>query len=99
VRFGRDIVYLTRKILLNRNIYFSNDQMNSEGRKIFEELSRMIIDEHPYLKNQVKKTRKRGDLLSFIKLSEIILGEKEVQEILYATTHPPYVFKDTDPPY
>lgn len=93
MKFGKDIVALTRKLLIQRDSYFSNEVLNSEGRKIFEELSRMILDEHPYLKDRIRKVRRKGDLTSFIKLSELILGEEEVKKIIMTTLQYPYTLR------
>ncbi|MEZ0346691.1 MAG: hypothetical protein ABWK01_09085 [Infirmifilum sp.] len=96
MHFGKDVVSLTRKLLLHRDLYFSNEILNSEGRKIFEELARMIIYEHPYLKERVRRTRRKSDLATFLKLAELILGESEVREIMKNTVNYPYVSPGLD---
>ena len=40
---GPDVVRLARKLALGCRLYFSGDTLNSEGRKLFEEMERKLI--------------------------------------------------------
>jgi len=90
VMFGRDVKALARKLIIHRYDYFSGDRLNSEGRKVFEEMARMLVFEHPYYKKRVKEVRRRGDFESFIKLAELILGEAETKSLVSTTLNSPY---------
>lgn len=87
---------LARKILLSRENFFSGDKLNSEGRKVFEELARMLVDEHPYLKQRVRAVRRRGDMESFLKIARLVLGDEEVERLLRAALEYPYYLRGLD---
>ncbi|QOJ78525.1 hypothetical protein IG193_07150 [Infirmifilum lucidum] len=95
--FGRDVKTLARKLIIGRDKYFSDDSFNSEGRKVFEELARMLVFEHPYYKKRVREVRRKGDFTTFIKLAEVILGEEEVKTLLSTTMNQPYDERRSSP--
>ncbi len=86
---GSDVVHLARKLALGYRLYFSGDALNSEGRKIFEEMARMLIYEHPELKNIVKKARRNPTLGNVLKVLERILGE-EAEKLVREGVEGPY---------
>jgi len=73
--YGKDVKNLLYKLLINHRDFFSYDMMNSEGRKIFEEMARMLIYEHPEMKKLIVKIRRKPTLDNVIKLAKIIIGE------------------------
>lgn len=79
--FGPDVKSLLRKLLLGYHKYFHNDALNSDGRKIFCEVLRMLIYEHPELRRIIYKARRSFDLNSVLKIAEIVLGD-EARELL-----------------
>ena len=91
MRFGPDVKNLMRKILEGYTLYFSNDILNTEGRKIFEEMARMLIDEHPELKPMVKRIRRNSCLRNVIKLARLILGE-QAESIPILSVQGPYYY-------
>ncbi|RLG82421.1 MAG: hypothetical protein DRO40_07730 [Thermoprotei archaeon] len=74
--FGPDVKNLLKKLLLGYHIYFHNDVLNSDGRKIFEEALRMLVYEHPELKKTVYKARRNPDLEHVLKIAVMVLGEE-----------------------
>lgn len=88
--FGRDVQALLRKLILHREEYFSNDKLNTEGRKIFEETVRMLIHEHPYFKPMVKRARRTGSLKDVLRIAELVLGRQEVKELILSVQLTPY---------
>jgi len=73
---GPDVVRLAKKLALGYRLYFSGDALNSEGRKLFEEMARMLIYEHPELKNVVRKARRNPTFGNVLKVLERVLGEE-----------------------
>ncbi len=93
--FGPDVKNLLRKLLRNYSLYFSHDALNSEGRKVFEEMARMLIYEHPELKPMVKKARRDPSLQNILKIASIVLGEDAVKQLISLYKHPyKYDFED-----
>ncbi|MCS7105119.1 MAG: hypothetical protein NZ954_06080 [Thermofilaceae archaeon] len=75
MKFGQDVASLAKKLILGYPLYFSYDRLNSEGRKVFEEMVRMIVYEHPELKKLVVKARRDPTLENVMKIVERVLGE------------------------
>ncbi|MCD6488585.1 MAG: hypothetical protein J7K21_05105 [Desulfurococcales archaeon] len=90
--FGKDIGYLLKKLLLGYRIYFHNDVLNSDGRRILEEILRMLMYEHPEYRKLIYKIRRNPDLENILKLGELVLG-KEVYELLDLAIHGPYSYR------
>jgi len=90
--FGKDIGYLLKKLLLGYRIYFHNDVLNSDGRRILEEILRMLMYEHPECRKLIYKIRRNPDLENILKLGELVLG-KEVYELLDLAIHGPYSYR------
>lgn len=76
IKVGPDVKNLMRNLLQNAPAYFSHDHLNSEGRKIFEEMARMLIYEHPEYKPLVRKVRRNPSLANVMKVAEVVLGEE-----------------------
>ncbi len=92
-RFGPDVIALFRKLLLGYALYFSNDLLNSEGRKVFEEAARMLVYEHPEMKPAVVRVRRKPTLDNVLRLASRILGEDEAYALLRAGIEGPYETK------
>ncbi len=92
MKIGRDIEVLLRKLILGYTTYFSYDVLNSEGRKIFEEMARMLIDEHPEIKPSVKRVRRKPTFENIVRLASRVLGEKEVEELTRLLWQGPYKY-------
>ena len=90
LRAGRrsDVKNLLRKLLLGYTQYFSYDLLNSEGRKVFEEMARMLVHEHPYLKPMVVRARRKPTLENVLKIARLVLGEEADQLPLIAVQGP-----------
>ncbi|PUA32531.1 MAG: hypothetical protein B7O98_07735 [Zestosphaera tikiterensis] len=72
-----------RKLLTEYRLYFDkNGVLNSEGRKLLEEMLRFLIYEHPEYKPLASKTRKEPTLSNVIKLAEVFMSLEEVEELL-----------------
>ncbi len=81
MKFGKDVEALLRKLLLGYRTYFHNDVLNSDGRKIFEEILRMIMYEHPELRRIVYKVRRNPTIDSVLRIAVLVLGEEEARRI------------------
>ncbi|MGC9011590.1 hypothetical protein [Thermogladius sp.] len=67
-------IRLLRILVEGREVYFSGDYLNSEGRKLLEEAVRNILRDAPFLKRRVVKVRKKGDYDSVLSLVEDLLS-------------------------
>jgi len=92
VGFGPDVVRLARKLALGYPLYFSHDLLNSEGRKVFEEMARMLVHEHPELKGLVTRARRRPTLENVMKVVERVLGE-DPWELVRSSVEGPYAWR------
>ena len=73
---GPDVKNLMKILLQNASSYFSHDCLNSEGRKLFEEMARMLVYEHPEYKPIIQKTRRNPTFANVLKVAEKVLGKK-----------------------
>ncbi|MEM1546020.1 MAG: hypothetical protein QXY40_11345 [Candidatus Methanomethylicia archaeon] len=89
--YGFDVRNLLRKLLLNYRGYFSNDVLNSEGRKVFEEMARMLIHEHPEHKPIIQKARRNPSLKNILKIARIVLDE-DIEDIIKQVDDEPYTY-------
>lgn len=90
--YGVDVKNLLRKLLTNYRVYFSNDVLNSEGRKVFEEMARMLIHEHPEHKPTIQKARRNLSLKNILKVARIVLGD-DVEDIVRQADDGPYIYR------
>lgn len=74
LKWGRDIGFLLRKLLINYRKFFSGDYVNSDGRRLLEEILRMIVYEHPEYRRRVYRVRRDPNLYNILKLGEDIVG-------------------------
>ncbi len=80
----RDVKSLLTKLLINHRAFFSKEGvLNSEGRKLFERIARLIVREHPERKEVISKTRKNPTLRSVFQIATMFMEEDEVYELLY----------------
>ena len=86
---GPDVVRLAKKLALGYRLYFSGDALNSEGRKLFEEMARMLIYEHPELKGTVARARRNPTLSNVLRVLERVLGE-EAEKLVREGIEGPY---------
>jgi hypothetical protein len=88
---GPDVVRLARKLALGCRLYFSGDLLNSEGRKLFEEMARMLVYEHPELKGVVTRARRNPTLGNVLKVLERVLGD-EAEKLVREGVEGPYAW-------
>ncbi len=74
MKWGPDIKYLFRKLIINYKLFFHGDYVNSDGRRLLEELLRMIIYEHPEFRRRVYRVRRDPSIYNILKLVEDIVG-------------------------
>ncbi len=90
---GREVRTLLLKLFKEFYRYFdtSTETLNSDGRRLFEELARYLVYEHPELKPLVKKVRREPTLQNLLKLVDHVLGEREyAEELLSTAIYGPY---------
>lgn len=56
--------------------------LNSDGRKLFECIIRLIMREHPEYKELISKARKDPTLRNIIQIAALYMEESEVYELL-----------------
>lgn len=79
----KEVKSLLTKLLTNYRLFFSKDGvLNSEGRKLFENIARTIIREHPERKEMISRVRKKPTIDNIIKVATIYVSEDEVYELL-----------------
>ncbi len=91
--FGPDVKSLLKKLILGYREYFSNDILNSEGRKVFAELARMLVYEHPELKSVVRRVRRDPTLENVLRIARLVLGEKVTEELFSSVIQGPFTYK------
>lgn len=91
MKFGPDVKSLMKKLLEGYVLYFSNDMLNTEGRKIFEEMARMLVNERPELKPMVKRVRRKPKLENVVKLARVILGN-DAEKLPLLSVQGPYYY-------
>ncbi len=80
--YGRDIKYLFIKLFKGYRRYFSGDVLNSDGRRIFEEILRMLLYEHPEHRRLVYRARRDPCLKNVVRVAELVMSREEIEEIL-----------------
>jgi len=91
IRFNKDLKNLMRKLLLNYTKFFSKDNvLNSDGRKLLEEIIRLLMYEHPEYRSLVRKVRKNPTLRNIIRLAELLMDPQEIRELLSFALYGPY---------
>ncbi len=83
--YGKDVKNLLYKLLIHHTQFFNYDLMNSEGRKVFEEMARMLVYEHPEMKKMIVKIRRNPTLDNVVKLAKLVLGDEASNLPLLAT--------------
>lgn len=90
--YGLDVKNLLRKLLTNYRLYFSNDVLNSEGRKVFEEMARMLIHEHPEHKPIIQRARRNLSLKNVLKVARMVLGDG-IEDVIRQADEGPYTYR------
>ncbi|MCD6510225.1 MAG: hypothetical protein J7L11_07575 [Thermoprotei archaeon] len=91
--FGPDVKSLLKKLILGYREYFYNDILNSEGRKVFAELARMLVYEHPELKSVVRRVRRDPTLENVLRIARLVLGEEVTEELFSSVIQGPFIYK------
>jgi hypothetical protein len=73
----KDSIALYKKLLEHRLYYFSNDVLNSEGRKVFRTFARAFLELYPQHKPMIVRVRREPTLKNVLKLAKVL--EVEVQ--------------------
>lgn len=75
----REAYRLLRKLILEYEEYFSHDVLNSEGRKVFEKAVKIILREHPELKQLVSRVRRKPTLENILKIVRVVGVDWELE--------------------
>jgi len=82
-----------RKLLSGYQLYFDrHGVLNSDGRRLLNEIIRLVVYEYPELKPLVKKVRKDPTLSNVVKLAEIFMDINEIRELVEIGTYGPYTY-------
>ena len=72
-----------RVLLLNFCRFFSKDcVLNSDGRRLLNDIAREVAKCEPHLMELVKKVRKKPTLENILKLAREFLSEDEISEVI-----------------
>ena len=89
--FSKDLRNLMKKLLLGYSRFFSkNGVLNSDGRKLLEEIIRLLMYEHPKYKPLARKVRKNPTLRNVIRLAELFMDYQEIEELISLALYGPY---------
>ncbi len=80
---------LMRKLLMGYRIYFNHDVLNSDGRRIFEDILRSMIYSKEYHPGLFKQARRNPCLENILKIAKILLPEDEIREIIMTSIEGP----------
>ena len=82
-----------RKLLSGYQLYFDrHGALNSDGRRLLNEIIRLVVYEYPELKPLVKKVRKDPTLSNVVKLAEIFMDINEIRELVEIGIYGPYTY-------
>ena len=87
--YRRYAVNLMRKLLRGYRIYFSGDVLNSDGRRIFEDIVRSMIYSKEYHPGLIRQARRNPCLDNILKIARILLSEHEIEEIIQTSIEGP----------
>ncbi len=81
-RFREWMRSLITKMLLGFGKYFSKDcVLNSDGRRLLEEILKPVVRRYPHLKGIARNVRKEPTLENILKLASIFMSEDEAEEL------------------
>ena len=75
----REAYRLLTKLIVEYEEYFSHDVLNSEGRKVFEKAVKIILREHPELKQLVSRVRRKPTLENILKIVRVVGVDWELE--------------------
>jgi len=91
----RDVKSLLRKLLSGYQLYFDrHGVLNSDGRRLLNEIIRLLVYEYPELKPLAKKVRKNPTLSNVVKLAEVFMDINEVRELMEIGIYGPYTYSE-----
>ena len=82
-RFNSWMVSLITKLLTNYGCFFSiQGVLNSDGRKLLEDIVKPLLRRRPELKGVVSKVRKDPSVERILRLAEEFMSRQEATELL-----------------
>jgi len=94
-RVAEEACYLARKLMAGYTVYFSRGVLNSEGRKVFEELARRALKADPSRKSMVKRARRNPTLENVTRVCEEFLGLRCL-DLVRSSIEGPYRYRLPD---
>lgn len=83
-RFRSWMASLIRKLLTEYKEYFSKDGiLNSDGRKLLEDIIKPTVRRYPHTKAIARKVRKEPTIENVLKLARLYLSDEDVNAALY----------------
>ncbi len=73
---------LMRKLLRGYRIYFSRDVLNSDGRRLLEDIIKSMIYSKEYHPGLIRSVRRNPSMENVLKLARILLDEEEIEDLL-----------------
>jgi len=91
--FGKDLRFLMRKLLLGYRKYFTKSGvLNSDGRRLLEEILRFLVYEHPEYRDLAYKVRREPTLENIVKVAELFMERDEIEELISLGIYGPYIY-------
>ncbi len=86
---------LLRKLLTSREKFFHKGVLNSDGRKVLEEIIKHVAATHPEHMEAARRARRDPCLENILRLARLYLGS-EADEIIASWTRGPYRYGADD---
>jgi hypothetical protein len=74
---------LLSKLLINyREFFDKNGILNSEGRKMLEEVIRLILNINPEYRNMIYRVRREPTLENVVRIASKYIPEEDIYELI-----------------
>lgn len=74
---------LLSKLLINyREFFDKNGILNSEGRKVLEEVIRLILNTNPEYRNMIYRVRREPTLENVVRIASKYIPEEDIYELI-----------------
>jgi len=74
---------LLSKLLINyREFFDKNGILNSEGRKVLEEVIRLILNTNPEYRNTIYRVRREPTLENVVRIASKYIPEEDIYELI-----------------
>ena len=83
LRLNNWVISLLRKLFLGYGKYFSKSGvLNSDGRRVLNEVIKPILEQNPQIKPLIKDVRKEPTLENLRKLAELYISRELIEDLI-----------------